>query len=678
MRVHEFAKQHNLSSKEVLDLLRAEGFEVKSHMAVMSDEVLEFLKKRQTAPKGVEQSSTVELPPVAKKVDERQDHLVPVQSQPKHTNPQFAQTAPEPLLSVEKVVQLKDPIVLEPMSVSDFASKADFAVNEVILTLLKQGKPCAKNYLLSEPMVRALCVHYGIETKAPIAQKKEVLIGAAFSLSKENEQKRLPVVVVMGHVDHGKTTLLDFIRRTRVAAKEKGGITQHLGAYSVKTSHGDIVFLDTPGHEAFSKIRKRGASVADIAILVVAADDGIMPQTIESIKAIKALAIPVIVAINKMDRVEPQRVETIKRQLVQHEMLPEEWGGNVICVPISAKEGTGVDQLLELIALQAEMMELKASITTPAQGYVLESRMVKGLGPVATVILRQGVLKIGDNFIAGSVVGKIISLTDSFGDKLKEVFPSVPVLVAGFADMPGVGEQFQIVSEAEYKKARSAGDKAVTSQTYTHNPEVEKFHVILKADTHSSLEAILDAIKELGSKKELKVISVLRFGVGDITESDALLAESTGATIIGFNVKTEHNAIIEARKSDVKISIFGIIYKLLEDLALLAAKAQEIKMVLTKIGQATVLKVFNIKKLGVIAGCSVNEGRFSEKGIVVVMRSRREIARGKIKSLQRDKKSVKEVHSGFECGFIVEGFEEWEEGDIAECHLNIPSPVKPS
>jgi len=559
------------------------------------------------------------------------------------------------------------------MSLGGFSEKTGISASDVILSLLKEGKAYAKNHLLLEEDILKLCALYEIEVIDPVAQKKDAL-GGKISLSKENAEKRLPVVVVMGHVDHGKTTLLDFVRKSRVAAKEKGGITQHLGAYKVSTGHGDLVFLDTPGHEAFSKIRRRGASVADIAILMIAADDGIMPQTLESIKAIKALDIPVIVAINKIDRVDEQRIEVVKRQLTQYDMLPEEWGGNIVCVPVSAKEGKGVDYLLEMIVLQADMMDLKASLTVPVQGYVLESKLLKGRGPVATVLCQQGVLKIGNHFQAGEVLGKVVSLTDSSGSNLKEVGPSTPVQVAGFSSLAPIGGLFKVITESDYKKARALFGKTSSSMgaRLGASNDLQKFNMILKADTHSSLEAIFDAIKKF-SKKEVKEIVMIRSGIGNISESDALLAESTGAIIVGFGVKTEHNALLCARRTKVTILPFDIIYKLLEEIEKLAVRKKVIKMVLTKIGQATVLKIFDIKKIGVIAGCVVNEGTFSEKGIVAVIQNRKEVARGKIKSLQRDKKKVKEVHTGFECAFIVQGFEEWQEGDIAECYVERPA-----
>lgn len=660
MRVHEFAKQHDLTSKQLLEALREAGLEAKSHMSVLSDEGVTFLEKR-----FVHKSTAKEV--LASPVDTSSSEKVNPRAKSEVKLSTFTD-AEEATAGAGR-----SPLVLGRMSVGDFAQRTGVPTNEVILSLLKEGKPCAKNQLLVEEDILKLCEIYEIEAIVPKAQKRDVL-GEKTSLSEENREKRLPVVVVMGHVDHGKTTLLDFIRKSRVAAKERGGITQHLGAYRVPTEHGDLVFLDTPGHEAFSKIRKRGASVADVAILMIAADDGIMPQTLESIKAIKALDIPVIVAINKIDRVDEQRIEVVKRQLAQHDMLPEEWGGSTVCVPLSAKEGKGVGELLELLVLQAEMMDLKASLSEAVQGYILESKMLKGRGPVATVLCQQGTLKIGQPFQAGEVVGRVVSLTDSSGSSLKEAGPSVPLLVAGFSGLPAVGALFKVITESDYKRARTLLGKAspAAAARWAVSNDLQKFNMILKADTHSSLEAIFDAIKKF-SKKEVKEIVMIRSGVGNISESDALLAESTGAIIVGFGVKAEHNALLCARKTSVRIFLFDIIYKLLEELQEMAERKKEIKTVLTKIGQATVLKVFNIKKIGVIAGCVVNDGRFSDKGIVAVIQNRKEVARGKIKSLQRDKKTVKEVHTGFECAFIVEGFEDWQEGDVAECYVSLPS-----
>ncbi len=564
------------------------------------------------------------------------------------------------------------PIILKPMTLSSFSDLAGLSCSDIIISKLKEGKMYAKNYLLSEKELKDLCEHYGIETELPVVRREEFLHKGSVV---QQGTVRAPVVVVMGHVDHGKTSLLDFIRKTRVAAKEKGGITQHLGAYEVPLAQGTLVFLDTPGHEAFSKIRKRGACVADIAILVVAADDGVMPQTVESIKAIKALNVLPIVAINKMDKVDSSRLEIIYRQLSQYDLVPEAWGGTVTCVPISAKTGQGVDKLLELIALHAEMMELASPLDVLASGYILESRMLQGRGVVATVLCHRGILHVGNLFNAGGSIGKVTSLVDSLGKDLKSVGPSIPVLVTGFTDMPEVGATFEVVTEEESKKIKIATTH-VSLQNNARNQLFESgdvvLNVIVKADTHSSLEAIIDGIHKLNQKVDLKKIVVLRSGIGDVSEGDILFSQDTGATIIGFNIKTEHNASVFLKKSDLKIYTYNIIYMLFDDLQKKAAKIAEVKKVLTKIGQALILKVFDIKKLGIVAGGVVKEGRFSEKGKVIALRGRKSVGEGMIKSLQRDKKAVKEVHTGFEFAFMITGFDEWQEGDIAECYLEMP------
>lgn len=671
MRVHEFAKKIGKSSREIIKALEAGDFDVKTHMSVLPARALEFLQNKFTqksAPAVVKNVPKDENLKISKQNTQAHDRKKAVMQKPsRHAQQQPVQSIIIP--SAKPVVD--SPFIIEAMMVSDFAQRTKLPVVEVITTLLKTGKPCAKNYVLSEDMVKSLCRHYEIEMAT---SSVHVSTDAVVEKNSEKGDSRLPIVVVMGHVDHGKTTLLDYIRKTRVVSGEKGGITQHLGAYEVQLkNHANLVFLDTPGHEAFSKMRKRGASVADIAILVIAGDDGIMPQTIESIKAIKSLELPVVVAITKMDKVNESRIEIVMRQLSQHGYLPEAWGGDVVCVPISAKEGKGVDTLLDMVSLQAEMLELKTTFEGLARGYVLESKMQIGRGAVATVICQEGTLKVGDYFNVKGTCGRVVSLTNSDGKNVKEVSPSVPILVAGFQDQPSVGEVFQVISEAEYRLIRAESIQKTTSffaGQLTGSEDSQKFNIILKADTHSSLEAIIDAIKKF-SKDDVKKIIFLRAAIGNISEGDVLLAETTGAKIIGFHVKPEHNATVYARRNSIDIFSFDVIYKLLEDLEVMAARVKEIKVELKKTGDATVLKVFNIKKFGVIAGCIVNDGVFSEKGIVAIIRNKKEIARGKMKSLQRAKKTVKEVHSGFECGFIVEGFDEWEEGDKVECYTKV-------
>lgn len=681
MRVYEFAKKHNVSSKALLEDLKSKGVVLKSHMSVIPEEGLAFLSKKYvSSEKNIASSKEQQVGQMEKNKSTSSPHATnPAQKQPRTSRPakgraSFRMKAEARAIKTEKekLSMIESPLIVQAMSLGEFAEKTGLPVGELIVALLRQGKACTINHILSVDQVEKLAVAYEIETVLPVLKKKQAIEEkAGVGLGENTGDQRLPVVVVMGHVDHGKTSLLDFIRKARVAPREKGGITQHLGAYKADTSHGSLVFLDTPGHAAFSKIRQRGASVADKAVLVIAADDGIMPQTIESIKAIKELKIPLIVAINKVDKVDKTRLEIVMRQLSQHDLLPEEWGGDIVCVPISAKTGEGIDHLLEMIVLQTELMELKAVKDIPAQGYILESKLEKGRGPVATVLCRQGTLKVGDFFSAGPVRGKVTSLTTSEGGRCKSVGPSTPVLVTGFDELPPIGELFRVIDQQDYRRER--GEKQVRSSLSSRLASIagkETVPLIVKADTNSSLEAVLEGIAKL-SKEGDKTFFVVHSGIGNIMESDAILAETTSAAVVGFYVKAESGALSYARKANIKMQTFQIIYKLFEELEVRLKKDKKQAMELAKIGEALVLKVFDIKKLGVIAGCQVREGRFSAAGEVVIKRGRKEVGKGKIKSLQRDKKVVKEVHTGFECAFLVEGFDEWQVDDIVECYLEV-------
>jgi len=579
---------------------------------------------------------------------------------------------------VKKELVEKDPvkreIIIEAMTPDGVAFAIGKPVTEVILTLLQWGIVCPKNQLLPEDLVARLAQHYESIPITKVVQdeyapEKDISALSQEAVKKDKLEVRLPVVVVMGHVDHGKTTLLDFIRNTRVAAKEKGGITQHLGAYEATTSHGGVVFLDTPGHEAFTRIRMRGAKVADIVVLVVAADDSVMPQTIEAIKHAKAMSVPVIVAINKIDKVEKPQLEVVKRDLSQHDLLPEEWGGDIVCVPISAKTGQGVDQLLEMIILQSQMIGLEADKTVAARGYILESKLEKGRGPVATLICQHGTIKKGDFFICGKTVGKVNSLIDSYGKRVEQAGPSIPVRVAGFSKLPEAGDFFRVVSQREYKKARSTklDDRSAVPKVI---PVEGVINIIVKVDTSSSQEALLGSLAKLSKKLE-KGFHIIHAAVGDISESDVTLAATTGSIIVGLHVKTEPNAKTLARRGSIDIRQFDIIYKLIENLEEYSESKKEIKKVRMKIGEAVVLKVFDIKNVGVIAGCAVKDGRCSHDGSLEIWRGNEKVGEGPIKSLQREKKTVKEVHAGFECGFLIDGFTDWQVDDRVECYIEV-------
>ncbi len=676
VRVYELSKKLGISNKELVDLLKEHGYTLTS-IAVVPDEAVKLIETSHEK-KAPVQPEKRENPPVRASEPsqpEPQKVIAPKKEEPKTLQIAIKHAAPRPATKSQQPQPQEAEahpaeISIVPMTVADIAHKARKQVSEVMLTLLKMGVVATKNQMLAEKNVAELARQYGLTvvTKAPVQAKEEK---TAQVQEAGQWESRMPVVVVIGHVDHGKTTLLDFIRKTRVAAKEKGGITQHLGAYEVKTEKGNLVFLDTPGHEAFTLMRARGIKVADIAILVVAADDGVMPQTVDAIKRAKLAEIPIIVALNKIDKATPAQIETAKRQLAQHDLTPEEWGGDTVCLPISAKLGTGIDELLDVIVLQSQLMDLKANISIPARGFVLESTVEKGRGPVATVICQHGILKVGDYFTAGNATGRISSLVNSAGKRIQEVPPSVPVLVAGFSELPHAGDAFEVTTQQAIRKG---GVKApsktaeIMSKTGTEESEIA---LIVKADNASSREAVAHGLSQL--KSSHRTLSLVYTGVGDISESDIILAADTGAIIYGFHVKVQPHAADLVHKKGVEIKSFDIIYKLIEDVEQLLEAGKPVKMVSKKIGEAIVLKVFDIKGLGIIAGAQVKTGRFIRDGKVIIWRGKHKVGEGSIKGLQRDRKPVKEVHTGFECAFLVDGFDAWEVDDRVECFQEVPA-----
>ncbi len=667
IRVYEFSKKSGKSNTEILDLLKAGGFEAKSHMSALPQAAVDYLNNILTpkTPEVVQKTPSVKSEEKPAVIDSNREKKVTKTIVP--TSKPQAQ-APRPRMSAPEAPKLPEHIVVRAMTVGEAASSLGKPVQEVILTLLRMGVVATINQTIPEAVVEKLAHTYGIQTAQPAAVKKvEKEIVAS---QKAKLQERLPVVVVVGHVDHGKTTLLDFIRKTRVAAREHGGITQHIGAYEAHTPHGNLVFLDTPGHEAFSKIRQRGLRTADIAILVVAADDGIMPQTLEAIKFAKSMNVPIIVAVNKIDKVDKTRIDVVKRELSQHDLLPEDWGGDVVVAPISAKTGLGIDQLLEMVVLQSQMLELRGDVTGPAKGYILEAKLEKGRGIVATFISQHGKVAIGDYFVCGATGGRVTSLVNSEGKRVTDAGPSIPVQISGFDQMPEVGEFFEVVPKATYL----AGRAVVSEQKSTVQRLLQEgaINIIVKTDTDSTKEALIESLEKL-SKKTDKGFNIIDSGIGDITESDVELAFNTGSTIVGLHVKPEANAASLAQRRKVMMDLYTIIYKLLEALELKATAEKQVKLERRKIGEATVLKVFDIKNVGVIAGSFLKEGRFVRDGYVVALRRGKKIGEGKIIGLQRDKKAVKEVHAGFEFGFLCEGFNEWQVDDTVQCMYDVPA-----
>jgi translation initiation factor IF-2 len=679
MRIYELSKELEIQNKDLLEFFEEKNIFFKSHMSVLSDEeeaaARSFFSKSSLG----EPSSQVLSEGEVEFDDEEGSSEEEVRAKhAKKAKPKLEVELEVPAVFVEKnskpfskygALDQKAAaipgIVVREMMVGDFAQAAHVQASDVILSLLRQGIVRTKNQRISAKEVEMLAQLLSIPVVAAAAPEKAV----AHATGKiQRTATRLPIVVVVGHVDHGKTTLLDYIRSARVAAREKGGITQHLGAYQVATKHGGLVFLDTPGHEAFSNIRGRGIKVADIAILIVAADDGIMPQTIEAIKTAQEAQLPIVVAINKIDKVAPAAIDRIKQTLSDYNLMPEEWGGTTTVMPISAKEGTGVDSLLEALVLQSQVMDLQADPAQAGFGYVLESRLDKGRGPVATVICQTGTVRIGDYFAAGDTYGRVSSIVDSAGKSINEAGPSVPVRIGTFSELPLAGNYFEIISFERYKKIKSAPVER-KKKINMHLEGVKSVPVVLKVDTVSTLEALEGAIKKLQHRLK-KQINVIHSGVGDITESDIMTAANAHALVCGLHVKVQAKAQEIAQKHVVVSRLYEVIYKLLEDLEELGTE-QEVKIVLKKIGEAEVRKVFEIKNIGVVAGSYVKDGRFTRDGIVVGWRGKEKLGEGKIKSLQRDRNTVKEVHAGFEFAFFVEEIDSWQIGDRAECFIKV-------
>jgi translation initiation factor IF-2 len=653
MRLYEFAKKEKISSKDLISLLEKEGFVVKNHMVQLGENELAFLKKHFSS-QGVLLSAQEQSQKSKSISNKKNSNLVD----------------PNKKKQVKKNIEEEVPqgIAFEPIRLDILAKRINISPIDLIIHLLKSGTVVTINQVIDVDILKQLSSDFSFELIKPITTSLK-------SIDKDSSDgitmtERLPVVVVLGHVDHGKTSLLDYIRKSSVAAKEKGGITQHLGAYEVKTNAGDFILIDTPGHEAFPKIRKRGAQVADLAILIVAADDGVMPQTVESIKLIQETGISIVVAINKIDKVDSSRIDVVKQQLSQYGILVEDWGGDVVCAPISAKTGQGVDNLLDMVVLQSQLLELKTLSQGSGRGHVIEANLEKGRGAVGTIILRYGSIKTGDYFICGPVAGRVTTMVNSDGEKLDSVGPSVPVQVAGFNELPTSGSYFEVVTQVEYKKFLSSALKKSRIHTFQSQSLVDTqgYYVILKVDTHSSQEALIDAMEKLAKKMEIR-LSIVYAGVGNVTEGDVDLAYNTGAYILALHTKVSPRANTLAKKRNIDINRFDIIYKLLEFWEKETKRTETKEAVMNLIGTAKILRVFNIKGIGTIAGCIVESGHFVSNGVISVERGDKEIGRAKIRSLQKEKQSVAEVNAGFECGILAENLNNFKPNDIVKCFI---------
>ena len=585
----------------------------------------------------------------------------------------------EKMRRLQMEIAKKTPLTVkipDEIGVGELASRMKKTGAEVVKTLMKNGVMASLSDVIDFDTAAIIAEELGCKVeKEIIVTIEERLIDTAED-KEEDLLPRAPVVVVMGHVDHGKTSLLDYIRNAHVAAGEAGGITQHIGAYQVEVGGKPITFLDTPGHEAFTAMRARGAMITDVAILVVAADDGIMPQTVESINHAKAANIPVIVAINKMDKPEANP-ERIKEQLTKYELVPEEWGGDTIICPISAKTGEGIENLLEMVNLTAEMQELKANPNRSAHGAVIEARLDKGRGPVATLLVQNGTLHQGDVIIAGTAVGRVRAMTNARGEKLTEAGPSVPVEIIGMGEVPGAGDDFHAVDDErmarelveqrkhEQKMAASGPVGKVSLEdlfSQIKQGEMKDLNIIVKADVQGSAEAVKASLEKI-SNDEVRV-RVIHCAVGAINESDVMLATTSNAIIVGFNVRPDSNAKETAARNKVDMRMYRVIYDCINEIetamkGMLAPKFKEVEL-----GQAEVRNVFRITGVGMVAGCYVLDGKMQRGAQMRLLRDNIVIYDGAIASLQRFKDSVKEVAAGYECGITFEKFQDIKEGDI--------------
>lgn len=592
------------------------------------------------------------------------------------TAAQVRAKTPEPPVQVEELPKRLE--IPEMIMVKELAEKMNVPPAKVVRHLMTMGIMANVNQVLETKAAMSIAEEFGFEVKAVSADDETHLQAEIIDESKL--KPRSPVVTIMGHVDHGKTTLLDAIQESKITDSEFGGITQHIGAYRVDINGQKIVFLDTPGHEAFTAMRARGAQVTDEVILVVAADDGIMPQTIEAIDHARAAHVPIIVAINKID-VPGANPDRVMQEMTKYGLTPEEWGGETICVKVSAKERINLDELLEMILLQAEILELKADPDRHAQGIIVEALLDKGRGPVATVLVQSGTLRVGDPFVVGVHHGKVRAMLDDRGKRVKETGPATPVEVLGLTGVPVAGDSFVVVenerrarhiaeSHQEHQQTTEfAKTTKITLEELHHHikeGEIQELRIIIKADVHGSVEALGDALERLSTEKVR--LQVIHGGVGAINESDVMLAAASNAIVLGFNVRPVAKAKDMAEKEQIDVRLYMIIYQAIDDIKKAMEGLLEPTYKEVLVGQANVLVLFSLSKVGTVAGCRVTDGKITRNSLIRLLRDNKEIFKGNIASLRRVKDDVREVLTGYECGIRLENFNALEVGDIIEAY----------
>lgn len=729
IRLYNLAKDMDLDNKELLRIVKELGIDAKSHASTLTDEQvdqvqeyylqLEYAKQNAAA---AEEKNVRKEKKEGKPVKKEEDIDLEEAKKPKKTKPGKSERLPGydfdeenldgegPAANVEKFHSKKNekkkwnkkpeqadnqavkPAKPEPedkvirlpatITVKDFAKALDKPVSEIVQKLMKQGKMMTANQEMDFKLAEELALGYD----CLVEQEAEVDIVDSFFAEETDQEgslvKRPPVVVVMGHVDHGKTSLLDAIKKTNVTATEQGGITQHIGAYSIDVHGEKITFLDTPGHEAFTAMRLRGAMATDIAILVVAADDGVMPQTIEAINHAKAAGVQIIVAINKIDK-PSANLDRVKQELSEHGLLAEDWGGSTIMVPVSAVTKQGLDELLDMIVLVAEMAELKANPSASARGVVIEARLDKGRGAVATMLVQRGTLKVGDSVVIGAAHGRVRAMMDDKGKPIKKAGPSTPVEILGLNEVPLAGEGFYVAKnekDARYiseKVRKNLREKMIqaTPQKVTlddlfqqiQEGEMKELKLIVKADVQGSVEAVRQSLEKLSNEEVL--IRIIHGGVGAINESDVMLASASNAIIIGFNVRPENSALATAEQERIDIRLYRVIYNAIEDIELAMKGMLDPVFKEEVLGHCEIREIYKVSGLGVVGGAHVTDGKIQRSAKIRLLRDNVVIYDGGLASLKRFKDDAKEVLSGFDCGIMLEKFNDIKAGDIVEAYI---------
>jgi len=691
VRVYELAKELNLESKTLVDFLVELGADIKNHMSTVESDIAEMVREHflESDDELVESDEEIE----AKKIKKRKKHSK------RDEDPEFEDKKIEKIAKNGKgkvktkgrtkgkkqrssgtAVETKTLELPDSITVKDLGQKIGVSPAELIKKLIKTGVMVTVNQSIDFDTAAVICAEYNIEVK-PVKELDEVIFEDVVEDDPADLEIRPPIVTIMGHVDHGKTTLLDGIRKSRVAAREAGGITQHIGAYQVEHQGRKITFLDTPGHEAFTAIRSRGAQVTDIAVLVVAADDGVMPQTVEAISHARAADVPIIVAINKMDlpNANPDRV---KQELSEHGLIPEAWGGDTIMVEISALTLDGVNELLEMILLVSEMEELKANPNRKARGTVIEAKLDKHRGPVATVLINTGTLEIGDDFVVGCVYGRVRAIVNDRGENIDKAVPAQPVEIVGISEVPEAGDVLVVTEDeqtarqvAEIKRQKQREQelrgpvRANLEDLFAQIQEgqIQELNIILKADVQGSLEALRSSLEKL-STDEVR-LNVIHKGVGGVSESDVQLAATAGAIIIAFNVRPDPNALRAAEREKVDIRGYRVIYDAIDEVKAAMSGLLEPEYKEEAIGRAEVRETFRVPGVGTVAGCYVMDGKVTRSANVRVLRDNVIVHEGKISSLKRFKDDVREVLQGYECGIGIERFNDIKVGDFIEAYI---------